>query len=73
MRRRLKIIDSITALQENIVDAKDLSIGIMIEERDTELEMELIEVVHGLASVLKRIQSVKEMAIKGEQNDRLEG
>jgi hypothetical protein len=60
------IIDSITELQEGVVVAKDLSVGLLTGESGTDLEMELIEVVHGLATVLKRIQSVKEMVLKGE-------
>ena len=60
------IIDHITELQEGVIGAKDLSVGLLTGESGTELEMELIDVVHGLVTVLKRIQSVKEMVLKGE-------
>jgi hypothetical protein len=65
--RELKtILNSITELQEDVTGAKDLSIGLMVQESGTELEMELIEVVHGLAAVFKKIQNIKEMVLKGE-------
>jgi hypothetical protein len=68
LRRTLlkTILENITDLEGCVVDAKDLSIGLMALESGTELEMELIEVVHGLAAVLKKIQNVKEMVLKGE-------
>lgn len=60
------ILESITELQDKVTGAKDLSIGLMVEESGTRLEMEFIDVVYALGGALRKIQRVKEMALEGE-------
>ena len=59
-------IRHITDLQDQILEAKDLSLLIMVEKRGTDLEIEFISVIHSLATALQQIQHAKEKALEGE-------
>jgi hypothetical protein len=60
------ILESITELQDKVIEAKDLSIGLMVEKSGTRLEMEFIDIAYALSGALRKIQRAKEMALEGE-------
>lgn len=67
------ILESITELEDKVIEAKDLSIGLMFNESGTRLEMEFIDIVYAISGALRKIQRAKEMVLEGEWNDRSKG